>query len=202
MEVKDNKNDLPIQHYGELFAAMDPVSVSSRTGIPYADGTFTTKLLNRPVRVTWPEMEASFADTGALLRPNAKILLARVLTGGTLTEDNGKRISYAELPWGETYLTQFRGRCISRLAFGFANTPEKFASACESIGGKEYPGNTPAYEIEFLPGLIVRLIVWPAEDDIPPSAQFLFSGNFPLAFSAEDVAYVGDVIIDAMKGKF
>ena len=48
----------------------------------------------------------------------------------------------------------------------------------------------------------MRLIVWPAEDDIPPSAQFLFSGNFPLAFSAEDVAYVGDVIIDAMKGKF
>lgn len=202
MEVKDNKNDLPLRHYGELFAGMDPVSVSSRTGIPYADGAFTTRLLNREVRVTWPEMEAVFAETGAHLRPNAKILLARVLTGGALTEDTGKRISYADLPWGETYLTQFRGRCISRLAYGFANTPEKFAAACEAIGGKAVEANTPSYEMEFLPGLIVRLSIWPAEEEFPPAAQFLFSSNFPLAFSAEDVAYVGDVIIDAMKGKF
>ena len=201
MEVKDNKNDLPLRHYGELFAGMDPVSVSSRTGIPYADGAFTTRLLNREVRVTWPEMEAVFAETGALLRPNAKILLARVLTGGALTEDTGKRISYADLPWGETYLTQFKGRCISRLAYGFANVPEKFAAACEALGGKPVEANTPSYELEFLPGLIVRLSIWPAEEEFPPAAQFLFSSNFPFAFSAEDVAYVGDVIIDAMKGK-
>ena len=33
----------------------------------------------------------------------------------------------------------------------------------------------------------------------PPSAQILFSDNFPAAFSAEDVAYVGDIVMDYMK---
>ncbi|MFQ9393460.1 MAG: DUF3786 domain-containing protein [Lachnospiraceae bacterium] len=33
----------------------------------------------------------------------------------------------------------------------------------------------------------------------PPSAQILFSDNFPLSFSAEDMAVVGDITIGTMK---
>ncbi len=201
MEVKDNKNGLPLQHYGELFQAADPADMSRRTGIPFADGVFTTRLLNRTVSVSHPERTAVYTETGAPLKPNALILLLRLLTGGTLAPAPERWLSYAELPWGETYLNQFKGRCISRLAFGFANNPEKFAAACESIGGVAVKDNT-VYDIPFLPELTVRLTVWPAEEDFPPAAQFQFSGNFPLAFSAEDVAYVGDVILDAMKGRF
>lgn len=39
--------------------------------------------------------------------------------------------------------------------------------------------------------------IFPLEENI--EAQILFSDNFPLAFSAEDVAYVGDIVIDHMK---
>lgn len=199
--IQDNKNELPLQHYRALFAAADPADLSRRSGVPFADGVFTTRLLNRTVQVSHPDMAAVFPDTGAALRPNAVILLARLLTGGTLAPAPERFLAYGELPWGQTYLTQFTGRCITRLAYSFANAPEKFAAACERIGGTALKADGTAYAIPFLPELTVRLTIWPAEEDFPPAAQFQFSGNFPLAFSAEDVAYVGDVILDAMKGK-
>ena len=202
MEVRDNKNEQPLKHYRALLAEMDPAAVSGRTGIPFGDGCFRTRLLDRDVLVTHPAGEARWADSGAPLRPNAAILLLRLLTGGTLAPPTGKLLSYAELPWGETYLTQFRGRCISRLAFSFGNSPEKFDQACRSIGGMAAEtGSGFSYDIPFLPELTVRLTVWPGEEELPPSAQFLFSSNISLAFSAEDLAYCGDVILDAMKGR-
>ncbi len=203
MEIKDNKNEQPLRHYRALLASMDPAAVSGRTGIPFAEGAFRTRLLDRDALVTWPEGEGRWAESGAELRPNGEILLLRLLTGGTLAPPTGKMLSYAELPWGETYLTQFRGRCIQRLAFSFGNSPERFAAACRSIGGRAAEGGSGiSYDIPFLPELTVRLTVWPAEEDFPPSAQFLFSSNISLAFSAEDLAYCGDVILDAMKGRF
>ncbi len=202
MPVIDNKNEQPLGHYRALLASLDPASVSGRTGIPFGDGCFRTRLLEREVTVSWPAGVARWAASGAELRPGAEILLLRLLTGGTLAPPTGKMLSYGELPWGETYLTQFRGRCINRLAFSFGSDPEKFAAACRSIGGRKAEGSGFSWDIPFLPELTVRLTVWPGEDDLPPSAQFLFSSNVSLAFNAEDLAYCGDVILDAMKGRF
>ncbi len=202
MEIRDNKNEQPLRHYTALLAEQDPVAVSNRTGIPYDGSCYHTKLLGREVLLSWPSGEARWGDTGQALRPSGHILLLRLLTGGTLAPATGKLLAYAELPWGETYLTQFRGRCINRLAFSFGSAPEKFRAACESLGGREVQGGALSYDIPFLPELTVRLKVWPPEEDFPPAAQILFSSNFALAFSAEDLAYCGDVLLDALKGRF
>ena len=59
-----------------------------------------------------------------------------------------------------------------------------------------------AFDIPFINGLTVRLIVWEGDDEFPPSSQILFSDNFPNAFTAEDIAVTGDIILDAMKGRW
>jgi len=46
---------------------------------------------------------------------------------------------------------------------------------------------------------IYCFILWEGDEEFPPSAQILFSDNFALAFSPEDVAYVIDVVLDYMK---
>ena len=56
-----------------------------------------------------------------------------------------------------------------------------------------------SYEFEFLEGLHLCFILWEGDEEFPPSAQILFSDNFPMAFSAEDIAYVGDIVMDYMK---
>ena len=45
----------------------------------------------------------------------------------------------------------------------------------------------------------MRLIVWAGDDEFPPSAQMLFSDNFPNAFNAEDRAVIGDLLIHELK---
>ena len=49
-------------------------------------------------------------------------------------------------------------------------------------------------------GLFVRLILCAGDDEFTPSAQILFSDNFPAAITqGEDMAVVGDVTIDMLK---
>jgi hypothetical protein len=42
------------------------------------------------------------------------------------------------------------------------------------------------------------MIIWTGDEEFRPSAQILFSDNTPVAFSAEDAAVVGEVMIAAM----
>ena len=148
MQIKDNKNEIPLSHYKSVFASKDPSEMSFRSGVPFENGMFKVNLLGRPVEISYPDMEMRYADNGNPLRPNATILLARLIIEGSIIPAGGKMNSYAEMPWGNVYLAQFTGRCIMRLAFGFANFPEKFAAACESVGGKSVKGGDAAYDIE------------------------------------------------------
>ena len=89
-----------------------------------------------------------------------------------------------------------------RLAGSYGRSPEKFAEACRSVGGTPAEGGDTAFDIPFLPALTVRFIMWEGDEEFPPSAQALFSENFSYAFTAEDMAVVGDIIINAMKGRW
>ena len=202
MEIVDNKVGVPMEHYKGIFASMDPEEMSLRSHVPYADGKFSTTLLSRPVTVSWPEMESRYTDDGSETASNVRILLARLLMEGMLTAARGKLLAYTDMPWGNVYAQQFRGRCILRLAGTYGNNIAGFRPACEQMGGVPAPSGDASYDMPFLPGLTVRLILWEGDDEFQPQAQILFSDNTPDAFKAEDNAVVGDIILNAMKGRW
>ncbi len=111
----------------------------------------------------------------------------------------GNLLSYRDLPWGEVYYRQFYGRCIMRLARMFGNRLEEFKTVMEGLKGipKEY--GDMAYEFQFLEDLRLCFALWTGDEEFPASAQILFSDNFPVAYAAEDVAYIGDVVMDYIK---
>ena len=202
MEIIDHKTGVPIEHYSSVFSAADPEMLSRTSGVPYEDSVFLLTMMGREIEVRWPEMTAVWKDNGNEVRPNIRILCARRILEGKTVPFGGRMLSYAEMPWGNVYQKQFDGRCVKRLAFGFGNMPDRFTEACRRIGGIPANGGDASFDILFLDGLIVRLIIWEGDDEFPPSAQFLFSDNFPSAFSAEDIAVCGDIILDAMKGRW
>ena len=202
MEIKNNKTEVPLAHYRALFAQADPEEIAVRTGAVFEPepGTFAMHLLGRRVRVAWPEGIVSFPEDGA--RPvgdHVPILLLRYLLEGSCAESGGKFLAWQETPWGEARFTRFRVRCILRLAYSFGHDPERFSRACAALGGMPAPVADRAFEIPFLEQLRVRLLLWEGDEESRPSAQILFSDNFPLAFSAEDMAVVGDVLLSEMK---
>ena len=50
-----------------------------------------------------------------------------------------------------------------------------------------------------MPGLTIQLLLWLGDDEFPPNAQILFSDNFRYAFTAEDMAVIGDIVLGRMK---
>ena len=85
---------------------------------------------------------------------------------------------------------------------GFQDGMERIgATAALQENGKYASGADCAYDITFLPKLTIRALIWEADEEFPASAQILFSDNFPLAFTAEDMAVIGDIFLSTMKGK-
>lgn len=212
--------EVPLAHYKTKFAEADPLILAARSGIPFtwADvtqdttqttGIFALTLLGCPLQVEWPTLNMTYSPTntkqtstcaalGNAPDNKVQIIIADLLLNGQLTPNNGAFLSYAEVPWGNHYLKAFQGRCIMRLAYMFKTTND-FSNACEKLGGTLIKSSNPTYEFNFLNGVFTRLTIWEADDEFPPSAQILFSDNAPLAFSAEDLAAVGDIILGALK---
>jgi hypothetical protein len=217
MEPNKDPNQLygvPLSIYQERYRALDPQEASRRTGVPFDPshcaetqgafaGRFTLILLGYRIHAAWPDFELTPAEPEACPRElygtKAQILLIRHLLEGTAAAASGAFLPYRELPWGSVYEQQFTGRCMMRLAFGFGSKPDAFTKACQAIGGVPYTKGDASCDLPFLPGLTVRLILWSGDDEFPPQSQWLFSDNTPLAFTAEDVACMGDVIIGALK---
>ena len=202
MEIVDHKVGVPTEHYKAVFAAADPAELSARSGVPYADGKFSLTLLGRPVTVSWPEMETRFTDDGTETASNTRILLGRLLLEGKLTAAGGQLLAYTDMPWGNVYAQQFRGRCILRLAGTYGSSLPAFEEAAARVSGVPAENGDRSFDLPFLPGLTVRLILWEGDDEFRPTAQILFSDNFSAAFRAEDIAVVGDVLLNAMKGRW
>jgi len=145
--------------------------------------------------------DAVQASAPAEASSSLTILLLRMLLDGTLVPSTGKFIPYAQIPWGAEYLEPFTGRCLKRLAYSFS-CAHALALGCEKVGAAKITDGVKAdeaYEIEFVPGVFVRAYFWEGDDEFEPRAQLLFSDNISLAFTAEDVAVVGDCLITAIK---
>lgn len=198
-KIPDNKNGVPLEIYREQFAARDPEQMSARSGVPYDGTAFNDVICSRPVSLSYPDMTAVFTDTGEPAPANINILLARFVMEGSFVQAGGSFKAYTEMPWGEVYAAQFNGRCIKRMAFSYGFDLNKFEKACLGVGGIPAGKGDKSFDIEFLKGYTLRLILWEGDDEFPPASQLLFSDNFQFAFQAEDLAVVGDIVLNMMK---
>lgn len=203
---KHNLEMQPYHHYLAEYQKMDPRDISRHLEVPFDENTglFQVRFMAKNYTVSHPDLEIHCLDeedSQAVLCSDihAKILLLRYFTEGDHMRATGNLLSYRDLPWGEVYYRQFYGRCIMRLARMFGNRLEKFKTVMEGLKGipKEY--GDMAYEFQFLEDLRLCFVLWTGDEEFPASAQILFSDNFPVAYAAEDVAYIGDVVMDYIK---
>lgn len=200
---QNNKERVPLEHYKALYSKLDPQEVVERCGVSFENSEFTVWVMGRNYHIAFPEfsvragegLNAGKCSCDVFLPAN--VLLIRYLLEGKLTQAKGEQLTYREIPWGEVYYPNFYGRCIQRTAFGFK--PASLAKAAEKLGSKKLTLGDISYEVEFMKGLCMSFILWEADDEFPPSAQILLSDNFSSAFTAEDIAVVGDICIGILK---
>lgn len=198
MEVVNNKEGRPLEHYLGLYQAGDPAEMAARCALPW-DGerqVLTMELLGEQFAVSHPD----FTIVGPTPLSNAeRILFLRYLLDGRAASPGGQYLTYREFPWGEVYLQQFTGRCIKRFAFSYGGRPELLERIMEKLPAKRLSRSDAGWELELMPELRIQFLLWLGDDEFPPNAQILFSDNFRYAFTAEDLANVGDIVLGRMK---
>ena len=123
----NNKTELPLNHYLELFRGSDPAEIALRTGAEWDGERFTLTILGERKTVTWPEFpDAGWTDT-------QRILFLRYLLEGKRAPRSADYVTYRDMPWGEVYDTNFKGRCLSRLCRMYGTAPERFSAACRDL---------------------------------------------------------------------
>jgi len=189
----------------EIYRKMDPKEIATRCYLKFdkEKSVFFFRLLGTEYLVTFPDF--SVHDSGgkeANISGYEKILIIRYLCDGKHIPSGGKMLSYNEFPWGELYYRNFEGRCLKRFAYSFGkNIPSfnKMIGQNPQLGAIPLSNGDASYRFEFINNLFVSVILWQADEEFPPSAQILFSDNFVFAFTAEDLAVVGDILINRLK---
>lgn len=204
--AKDSKEQRPYEYYLKTYQEIDPKEISERTGFFYDEEkkVFTVVFMGSTYEISFPDYKISHKEDEKGVYPleeamNAKIFMVRYLSEKAKTLSSGKFLTYREVPWGEVYFRQFQGRCLMRLAFSYGNKLEAFKKVMTAMGAKPLEQGDCAFELEFMEGFFIRLILWEGDDEFPPSSQILFSDNFAVTFAAEDLAVAGDIGINMMK---
>ena len=193
---KNNKEELPLEYYLAKFREGDPQEMADRCALPFDGKRFTIHLLGDTFTLSHPDYDIQ--GDRAPTNPE-RILFLRYLLDGKFTPPTGVFRTYREFPWGEVYLQQFTGRCIKRFAFSYNGRTELLGRIMERLPAHPVKMGDIGYELELMDGLSMQLILWQGDDEFPPNAQILFSENLRDAFTAEDMANIGDIVLNRMK---
>jgi len=194
MEIENNKEQVPFEHYVKLFRKADAAEMAQRSGAKYEDGKFYVNLLGTEYVISHPE----YRITPGCVLPVQTFLL-RYLLEGKQVAWGGQWKTFREMPWGELYIKPYTGRVLTRAAFTFGTRIEKFKAAAEKMGGLPVGHGDAGYQFDLIGGYAMRILVWEGDDEFPPNAQVLYSDNFQEGFAPEDRVVVGDILVSVIK---
>jgi len=204
LKTSNNQTGKPLEHYQSIYQDLDPQEIAQRCNLEFNSATaaFSLRILGTEYRALHPEFTLLDNDGNETADPYEKILFIRFLCEGKLFPSQGKKLSYNEIPWGQVYYRNFEGRCLKRCAFTFGRDVSAFVKMIEynpQLRAEAQKTGDASYRLEFTNNLFITVTLWQGDDEFPPSAQILFDDNFVFAFTAEDLAVVGDILINRLK---
>ncbi|GHV84069.1 hypothetical protein AGMMS50212_14090 [Spirochaetia bacterium] len=203
MNTKDWKEHADV-HYSAIYKTLDPNEISKRCNLSFDEQkkSFSLCLMGEDYQAAFPEFSIHSADGSFVSDESIRVLLLRYLCEGKWSMPTGKKLSYRDIPWGEVYFSNFEGRCIKRVERTFGNDINSFNLIFEknkNLKPNKIEDKECGWRFEFFNGFYMSIIIWQGDDEFPSKAQILFDDNFPSAFSAEDIAVIGDISINKLK---
>ncbi|KNZ42376.1 DUF3786 domain-containing protein [Acetobacterium bakii] len=195
------KDKIPYDHYKALLKDNDPQVVSKKTTCPYNQEThaFTVTVMGSPYMVTYPQGDVTDSAGEDFDNYKLKTMILRYLINAKGAAATGENISYRDVSGGNAYFACFEGRCLKRFAFTFNYNVDGLKKAMGILDAEPQTIGDMSWRFEVINNMFMTVILWVGDDEFPPEAQILFDANFPTAFSAEDMAVMGDIFIPALK---
>ncbi|MFA6372636.1 MAG: DUF3786 domain-containing protein, partial [Methanothrix sp.] len=102
---------------------------------------------------------------------------------------SGEWISFKETRDGKLFWPAFQESAIKPLVQSFLSDPDGLMQRLSSrLGGSRVEGGDVAFEVTTFPGVLVRLVFWKSDEELPPEASLLFDRGLTAIYSTEDVA--------------
>jgi hypothetical protein len=200
---KNNLIQKPLEHYSAIYRRLDPHVVAKRTNLSFDSqkGVFRLHLVGTTHHVTWPDfclMDAYGRECGTVYEA---ILMLRYLCEGVHVPATGREIAYREFTDARLQESKFTALTTRQIIKEFGNDLDSFKRVMEAhpeLHAQALEKCDAGYRLMFLDGLPLSIRMWKGDDEFLPSAQVLFDENFRFAFSTEDIAVAGTILIDRL----
>lgn len=195
------KDKIPYDHYKALIKDHDPQVISQRSFCPYDEEkkAFIVTVMGDQYQVSYPSGDVTNAVGEDFDNYKLKTMIIRYLINAKGVPATGKNIAYRDVSGGNIYFDCFDGRCLKRFAFTFNYNIEGLKKAMDVLKAEPKKFGDLSWRFEVINNMFMTVILWIGDEEFPPEAQILFDANFPSAFSAEDMAVMGDIFIPALK---
>lgn len=192
--------DVTLEKAEREFDALDPAVMAEKAGADFdsRDQSINLSFINRAYRVESPGGKIFTAD-GKAAQLYQSILILHYLVTADGTPLDGRWIAYRHLPGGDIYIEPFNNRAIRPFLKTFGNDPEQFRKAAMALGGKQVQMSGIGMTVPVFPRVPICFVIWPGDEEMPPSANILFDGKAASYLPTEDYAHLPAMVTGEMK---
>lgn len=190
------------------FARRDPNEMARSSGAEFSAGerALVVTAFNHQLVVSYPDGRVTFRGTEAVPDIALQIVAVNYLARADGTPLANRMVPYREIPWGHAFDPAFRKFAIEPIIDAFGTEPCRFIDAARPYGGMliTEKGKVEIYFYLF-PRVPVLYQLWPADDELPASANILFDASTPHYLHVEDAVIVSyltqRLVIEAFPGR-
>ena len=184
----------------EMFQAQSPEEMARYSGYQLRDNRFQVNFLGQEFEVEYPTGKFSPEPSPEGELPIfAQILILHYLANTKPVTEEGKLISYKELPGGNIYIQPFTNRAIRPLVQQFGDNPASLIEVASEIGGEPVRHGDAAVLVRAFPRVPVTMVVWGGDDEFPASGNILFDVSAGSVLHTEDFAVLASFVVATMK---
>jgi hypothetical protein len=179
-----------------LAGITDAVEQCRRAGAQYdrSRNAAVIDYLGRSCRLSIPDGQVVFADTGEEAPLRERILVLHYFINARGTPLSGKTITYKELHDGINYYPTFFKRAIQPIVENFGRAPERLLELAEKLGGHRADLGDVAVTIDALPRVPLTTVLWRGDDEFPPDGNILFDSTIPDYLPIEDITVISEIL--------
>lgn len=160
--------------------------------------------LGRLVKVAWPELEVSRADSSEEIPIQQQVMILHYLEGAWRSKGpvlTGEWMAFQDLPDGRFYQEAFRRRATLPLMQAFGRKPDKLHElARKAYNARRIDLGDVSVAVSALPMIRVALVLWAGDDEFAPEGNVLFDKNTASYLSADDMAWLSGMIVYPLVG--
>jgi hypothetical protein len=126
------------------------------------------------------------------------VLILHYLTGKIKHgySQSGEWISFRDVWGGNSFYPAFREGTLHPLVESLKNDPEALQrNIIHRLGGKIMEGGDISVEITAFPDVLIKIMMWHGDEELPAEATMLFDRNLPEILSTEDIAVLLNFIV-------